>query len=208
MPSGDPRQRPGARGQPRPARGLTYIGLLVLLAMMGALLAVLGTQWQLRAQREREAELRFRGTQIREAIARYRDAQQPAALPASLDDLLSDARGSGAPRHHLRRRWTDPFTGQDDWVLLRDARGGLLGVHSRATHERLGDRGGTPPAAGQSLPRVSDWRFAIDPLPAPDPASTGAPAAAAGDAAPSADPALAPAHRSPPLPSTDEEPSP
>jgi type II secretory pathway pseudopilin PulG len=153
-------------------RGLTYLGLLVLLAVLGAGLAQLGTVWSTQAQRAREAELRFRGEQIREAIARYRGARQPAQWPPSLEALLDDRREGvpGAPRHHLRRLWTDPFTGQADWELLPPAGaapGGppsVAGVRSRSDRIRITD---AATAADNNVPRVSDWRFVHRSGPAP-----------------------------------------
>lgn len=141
------------------SRGLTWWGLLMVLALSGAALAALGRSWSLQVQREREAELRFRGEQIRDAIGRYRDARQPAAWPTRLEDLLQDGRGGfeGGPRHHLRRLWTDPFTGRPDWELLPapPPQGGFVGVRSRSEARRLSLQG----AAASADPRVSDWRF-------------------------------------------------
>jgi type II secretory pathway pseudopilin PulG len=158
-------------------RGWAYLGLLMLLALLGTALAEAGVVWRTLAQREREAELRFRGEQIREAIGRYRAATAQREWPPSLEALLEDRRG-GAVRHHLRRLWADPFTGAADWVLLppsatgqaREAREtrGIAGVQSRAAVPRLTDA--ATPAAG-SEPRVSDWRFvhtaAAQPIAAP-----------------------------------------
>jgi type II secretory pathway pseudopilin PulG len=157
MPSGSRR---------RGCSGLTWWGLLLVLAVSGAALATLGRQWSLQTQREREAELRFRGEQIRDAIGRYRSAQEPAAWPTSLDDLLADPRGGfeGGPRHHLRRRWTDPFTGRADWELLPapPPDSGFVGVRSRSPVRRLSR---LDAAATGDEPRVSDWRFVQAALP-------------------------------------------
>lgn len=167
MPTGEAMRRGRLRG------GFAYMGLLMLLALLGAALGEAGQVWRTQAQREREAELRFRGEQIRLAIVRYRAAVRPAAWPPTLEALLEDRRG-GRVRHHLRRLWTDPFTGAADWVLLPPpaAQGaaalpigpgapsapGVAGVRSRAEVARLGDP--ATPAAGAS-PRVSDWRFEV-----------------------------------------------
>ena len=129
-----PRRRPHLRAE----RGFTYVLLLFSVALMGAGLAALGTQWQVAAQREREAELLFRGLQIRDALQRYH-ALTPAGarpLPLALDELLVDQRAL-APRHHLRRLYADPFSGQADWALLRLADGGIVGVHSRSQRTAL-----------------------------------------------------------------------
>lgn len=175
MPTGKPRiARPDAAAPPkRPTRGFTYLLLLFGLALGGVGLARLGTQWQVAAQRERETELLFRGLQIRDALQRFQ-AQTPTgqpALPQQLDELLTDTRAP-EPRHHLRRLYADPFTGQPDWVLLRDATGGILGVHSRADRPAL-RRHGLPPGIhdGSSEVAVSQWRFAIVAAPAANPSA-------------------------------------
>ena len=128
--------------------------LLFGLAIGGAALATLGVQWQQAAQREREAELLFRGQQLREALQRFHD-QTPAgqqALPLTLQDLLSDPR-QAEPRHHLRRLYADPFTGAADWALLRTADGGITGVHSRSSRPLL-RRADLPAGVAASAPAV------------------------------------------------------
>lgn len=177
MPTGSPR---------RPARGFTYLGLLLILAVSGAALAALGSSWRVAAQRERERELLFRGEQIRAAVARFRQAQEPRQWPSTLEELVADGR-SNPPRHHLRRLFTDPFTGRADWVLLPAPAAtpgtarppGFAGVRSRADVPRLdlsgggggGGRGAGPTAGDGAThaPRVSDWTFVHADNPAPDP---------------------------------------
>jgi type II secretory pathway pseudopilin PulG len=118
------------------ARGFTYLGLLAALALGGAALAALGTQWAAAAQRERERELQFRGEQIRRALERYWAAEQPPQGPPTLQALVADPRAR-PPRHHLRRLYADPLTGRADWILLSDPAGrGLVGVASRAEGPR------------------------------------------------------------------------
>ncbi|MDH4393274.1 MAG: type II secretion system protein [Aquabacterium sp.] len=159
-----------------PPRGFTYLVLLFGLAIGGAGLAALGTQWQLAAQRERETELLFRGLQLRDALQRFHDQTpdgQPA-LPQTLEQLLTDARRP-APRHHLRQLYADPFTGQADWVLLRATDGGITGLHSSASRPLLrrhglpdgviaqapAQPGDSPPLAAALAARASDWHFSI-----------------------------------------------
>jgi type II secretory pathway pseudopilin PulG len=140
--------------QPMPqgmARGFTYLGLLLLIAVSGAGLAALGSQWSHQLQRERERELRFRGGEIQAAVARYRQVSGPGlprAWPQTLEDLLDDRR-SGEPRHHLRRLYADPFTGRADWRLLSAPPPrpgapalGFAGVRSRAPVQRLDEVSG------------------------------------------------------------------
>lgn len=176
MRSGEPERR-------TPQRGATYLLLLFVLAVAAAGMAALGEQWALAAQREREAELVFRGQQISQALADWRDLSPPGQLvqsraPLTLQALLVDERVS-PPRHHLRRLYADPFTGQPDWALLLDAEGRINGVASRSrrpAQRRVGVvlREG----ADDTRPTVGDWVF----MAATQAAPIAAPASAAASA--------------------------
>jgi type II secretory pathway pseudopilin PulG len=160
MQTGRPSLKRRRRTAPQRVRaaGFTYLGLLWLLAAAAAGLAVVGQSWTLAAQRERERELIFRGEQIRDAIDRYRKAiPTDSSWPESMDALLQDRR-DGEPRHHLRRRFEDPFGPAAGWGEIRNAAGGLIGVHSRATVQALG-AWKRDPAGPRASRRVSDWRF-------------------------------------------------
>jgi type II secretory pathway pseudopilin PulG len=117
------------RGQ----RGFTFLWLIFLLAVVAAGLAAIAQPLQLAVQREREAELMFRGDQIARALTSYWAATPGSArqLPTTLDDLLDDRRGP-RPLHHLRRLYADPFTGRADWVPVTTDDGRISGVHSRS----------------------------------------------------------------------------
>jgi type II secretory pathway pseudopilin PulG len=140
--------------------GFTLLGLLFLVAVLGAGLAVLGTVWKTVNQREKEAELLFVGDQYRRALASYHRLGPGAEkrYPKKLEDLLRDPRFPNTVRH-LRRLQPDPVTG-GDWVLLRDAEGGIQGVHSTST---------APPRKTAGFPReyaafegagsYADWVF-------------------------------------------------
>lgn len=151
-------------GRPGSPRGFTYLGLLFALALGGVALAAIGERWQLAAQREREAELLFRGSEIRVALERYAAATAAGAppQPQTLQDLVHDTRGP-APRHWLRRLYVDPFSGSADWRLLRNAEGGITGVASSAQRPALRRHGlpdGVTLAAEAPTPlRVGDWEF-------------------------------------------------
>ena len=66
-------------------RGFTYVLLLFIVAACGVAAATLGTRWQTQAQREREAELVFRGMQLQDALQRYHD-QTPDGQPRQMGD--------------------------------------------------------------------------------------------------------------------------
>jgi type II secretory pathway pseudopilin PulG len=157
------------------ARGFTYLAVLFLVAITAAGLAALGQSWSTAAQREREAELEFRGAAIARAIASYAKAtpNPPVQYPRALEDLLEDKRGM-KPRRHLRRLYVDPFTGAADWVLVPEVGqpGSFSGVRSSSEHPLL--RVSTPD--GSTIKLAKDRLFAArayegQPLLAPQGAS-------------------------------------
>lgn len=169
MPSGNRVQK---LRKPGSQQGMTYLLLLFILALGGAGMAALGERWELAAQREREAELHFRGGQFSQALASWRDTlaagREPA--PRRLEDLLTDERVS-PPVHHLRRFYADPFTGQADWELLRNPQGLIVAVASRSRKPALRRHGMELRAgANPAEPAVGDWLFAADPPEAAPPA--------------------------------------
>jgi len=141
-------------------RGFSYLGLLVLIAVMGVALAATGDLWLTASQREKEAQLLFVGDQFRQAIKRFR--QQPGAArryPMSLDDLLLDPRFPN-PHRYLRRIYVDPITGTTDWGLVRGPSGEIYGVFSRSEGQpikkanfRVAD------AAFEGRAQYSEWQF-------------------------------------------------
>ena len=88
--------------------GFTYVAFLVFVALSGAGLAAYGEFASHTAQREKEAELLFRGEQIRNAIASYYRKEQ--RYPQALAELLEDKRFP-MPVRHLRRLYRDPRSG-------------------------------------------------------------------------------------------------
>lgn len=127
--------------------GFTYLWLLLVVALMGTGLAVVGEMHQTAAQRDREKELLSIGRQFRAALVSYHDARRydrPAAAgpagfgpvdsrqrPASLEELLKDPRFPGVKRH-LRRVFVDPMTGKAEWGLVLE-NGRIAGIHSLST---------------------------------------------------------------------------
>jgi type II secretory pathway pseudopilin PulG len=150
-------------------RGFSYLLLLFALVLGGVLLAATGEHWQVLLQREREAELLFRGGEIRRALQSYHATAVDgvARYPETLADLLEDRR-EAPPQHHLRRLYLDPFTGAADWLLLRDADGRISGVHSRTRLPALRREGvpAAPSLTGETSAapegRVGDWWFVAE----------------------------------------------
>lgn len=121
----------------RDESGFTYLGLLFAIVIIGISLAVTGEVWSTASKREKEYELIFRGNEIRKAIGRYYE-QSPGAktYPRNIEDLIKDSRYPVAKRH-LRRFYTDPFTGKQDWDFIKTADNAIAGVKSKSEGEAL-----------------------------------------------------------------------
>ncbi len=146
--------------------GFSYIGVLLAVAIVGIAMTAANRYWSTIVQREREAELLFRGDQIRKAIQAYYDnppAGQEKRYPRAIDDLLRDPRYSQT-RRHLRRWYEDPLTGDIDWAIIRDAGGRIKGVHSTNTGQPL-KTGDFPKAYGafETAAAYTEWKFIYTP---------------------------------------------
>lgn len=190
MPTGDARPRAGAgpgaaSRRRRPVGGYTWPLLLFLLALTAAGLGAAADTWWAGAQAEREREWSWRGEQYARALDAWAAATPDGAVarPRTLEQLLIDDRLQPA-RHHLRRLYPDPWTGRADWLIVRAADGGIVGLRSRSP--RLRTRSDAPdspsaravsesparePPAGHGAltptdpRRVDAWWFAAGPLP-------------------------------------------
>ena len=144
--------------------GFTYLFVLMLIALIGMGLAAAGSLWRTDAQRAREVELLFIGSQYRQAIRSYYelDPAQPR-LPQRVDDLLEDRRRLEIVRH-LRRAYRDPFTG-GEFMLIRDPdTEGILGVASQSTAVPIKTAGFPPEYGGFSgTASYAEWRFVFKP---------------------------------------------
>ncbi|MBT9493349.1 MAG: type II secretion system protein [Paucibacter sp.] len=147
------------RAGPADNRGFTYLWLLFVVALGGVALATLGQRQQTVQQREREAELRFRGDAIAKAIGAYVRASPAGSnsLPQRLEDLVEDKR-SGKVQRHLRRLYTDPFTGRADWELIQGqlalqppAQDGAIDESEQLMHKKSAV-GAAPPGPSVNTP--------------------------------------------------------
>jgi len=139
--------------------GFTYLLALVAVTAVGIAAAATAEIWSTTRQREKEAELIWVGNQFRQAIGVYYE-RSPGAIkqyPHTLEDLLEDRRYISIQRY-LRRIYTDPLTGQADWIPIQGAGGGIAGIRSASTAStastinEIGQKG----AGG-------DWRFVYEP---------------------------------------------
>lgn len=155
--------------------GFTYLFVLMLVALIGMGLAAAGSLWHTESQREREADLLFIGDQYRQAIRNYYelDPAQPR-LPQSLDDLLEDNRRPDIVRH-LRRAYSDPFTGKPFALIHDPDTQGIIGVYSAAPGQPFKIAGfSAKDEAFSKAKSYAGWRFvvALPPRAAADPASS------------------------------------
>ena len=112
--------------------GVTYLFAMMLVVTMSIALMGVTQQWSVIMKRDREAELLFRGTRIKEAIERYvadhevQKATRPNRWPRTLEELTKKS-----PKRYLQAVYTDPITGKDfDLIKTGDE---LHGVRSTST---------------------------------------------------------------------------
>ena len=146
-------------------RGFTYIGLLIIVAVMGMGLATFGELYSRSAQREKERELLFVGNEYRQAIASYyQKSPGEKSYPKKLEDLLEDKRFP-MPVRHLRRLYPDPITGSNDWGLVEPTKGaGIVGVYSpsEASPVKSGNFSARD-ARFEGTEKYKDWVFSYSP---------------------------------------------
>jgi len=105
--------------------GFSYLFALFALVLVGLSLTGANAQWKTMMQREREAELLYRGDQYRRAIAAYYYGQAGMnQYPLRVQDLISDPRNH---KRYLRALYRDPISGKDFIsVLCRDRIQGVV----------------------------------------------------------------------------------
>jgi type II secretory pathway pseudopilin PulG len=115
--------------------GFTYLGLLILLAVIGVASTATLQVGSVLQRRAAEEELLEIGTEFRSALLSYADATpvgQPRS-PKTLKDLVKDPRYPSM-RHHLRKVYADPMTGKEEWGVVQGPDGGgIIGVYSLST---------------------------------------------------------------------------
>jgi len=156
------------------AAGFTYVGVLVLVAMVGMALALASELWHTVQKREKEQELLFIGNQFRRAIAMY--SAGGSGNLQRLEDLLQDPRTPGV-RRYLRKIYRDPMTGGTEWGLVKSGGNAITGVYSLSDEEPL-KRAGFSSADRdfEDKKKYSEWVFAPKPTQGASGATAPAPA--------------------------------
>ncbi|CAH0288779.1 hypothetical protein SRABI118_04007 [Massilia sp. Bi118] len=165
MVAAQPPFRPGRVG------GFTYVGLIVLVAIIGLVGAATLKADALLRRAAAEEELLEIGAAFSAALTSYAEATprgQPTQ-PPSLEELLKDPRVPGV-RRHLRKIFVDPITGKAEWgiVWLNKGTGingsggsGVLAVYSLSQARPL--KQANFDARFQNLENrehLADWKFA------------------------------------------------
>jgi type II secretory pathway pseudopilin PulG len=94
-------------------RGYTLVALMVGLTVMAILIAAVLPMASAESQRDKEAELIFRGFQYAEGIRNFR--RRYGRYPNTLKEMFEMR-----PRT-LRKLWKDPMTNSDKWGLITAA---------------------------------------------------------------------------------------
>ncbi|MES2365214.1 MAG: type II secretion system protein [Pseudomonadota bacterium] len=146
-------------------RGFTYLIVLFMVAIMGAVLAATAMVWHTVAQRDKEQELLFAGHAFRRAIGLYYERTPGTAkqYPKKLGDLLEDKRQVGLTRY-LRKIYIDPFTASKEWGLVPGPGGTIMGVYSRS--DAVPIKTGNFDKADQDFAgkgSYQDWQFVYAP---------------------------------------------
>jgi type II secretory pathway pseudopilin PulG len=150
--------------------GFTYVGLIVLVTIIGLVGAATLKADALLRRAAAEQELLEIGAAFSAALTSYAEATprgQPPR-PPSLEELLKDPRFPGT-RRHLRKIFVDPVTGKAEWGIVWlnkgggiDGKGsGVVAVYSLSQSKPL--KQANFDARFQNLEgreHISDWKFA------------------------------------------------
>ncbi|MDE2388421.1 MAG: hypothetical protein KGN35_04970 [Betaproteobacteria bacterium] len=103
----------------RAENGFVYLWALFAVVLAGIVMAGAGQVWQVKAQREKEAQLLYVGEEFRKAIMSYYNTGTKQ-FPETLEELLQDKRSPNIKRH-LRKIYTDPVTNTAEWGLIEES---------------------------------------------------------------------------------------
>ena len=142
-------RRSRAVGDARCEGGFILLAVLFLVALILITLAVAAPKIAQSIRRDRELELMHRGEQYKRAVKLY--YRKFGAYPSSIDQLVNTNQ-----IRFLRKRYTDPMTGKDDWKIIHQGEQhvkimGLFG-------QPIASSGG-PAAAGTSIAGIGQSGF-------------------------------------------------
>ncbi len=144
-------------------RGFTYIGVLIVMAVMLTAMGAASEVWHVVMQQEKEQELLFVGHQFRTAIAKYY-LQSGNKYPPTLEALVESDDPSGKKVHFLRKLYMDPITGNNQWGLIVGKGAGLAGIYSLSEDKPYKTAGFSDADRNlEGAEKYSDWKFVYIP---------------------------------------------
>lgn len=153
-------------GRPRES-GFAYVLLLAAVALISISASASITLGATMARRDAERELLQIGLEFRRALHTYAGVPVGAAAPLAargpraLEDLLKDPRVPGI-RRHLRQLYADPLTGRQEWGVIKDSAGFIVGVYSLADGQPIQREGFEPSLAGfERAQGYREWVFGL-----------------------------------------------
>jgi hypothetical protein len=141
--------------------GFAMAALLVAMAAMAIAMTVAMPVWRTTSQREKEAELVFRGEQYARALALFQ-RRFPGATPPDIDTLVN--------LRLLRKKYKDPMTGDDFQVL---GAGDALVQQAQAAQATVAAQASAAAARGQGTPGSSPTTAGIGSVGTSQSSSTG-----------------------------------
>ena len=147
-------------------RGFTLVGLAVIIAITGIVLATVARVHSTILKRDLAEELLFRGDEIKDAIDAY--FKTGNTYPRNFEELLKDPRGVN-PKRHLRKVYKDPVT-NGEWELIKDKAERIIGEKSKSEKEPLKkDNFPEEYKAFTGKTKYSEWEFISKPVTSPVP---------------------------------------
>jgi type II secretory pathway pseudopilin PulG len=160
-------------GQTQPSttqEGFAYVLLLIAVAVIGIVAGNSLSLGSLVSRHHAEQSLLAIGGEYEAALRSYSGIG--AALnapnsrgPRSLEDLLKDPR-SPSIRRHLRQVYADPLTGKEEWGLVKDSAGFIVGIYSMAEGQPIKRSGFEARQAHfEDAPNYRAWIFGLPEAP-------------------------------------------
>jgi type II secretory pathway pseudopilin PulG len=108
--------------------------LLVTLGVMAVMLTAAMPVWRHQAQREKEAELVFRGEQYARAVGLYQRKMGPGTIPPNIDTLVQ--------QKFLRKKYKDPMVPDGEFQIIPFGGAGPQAGQAGSTQQQPGRVGG------------------------------------------------------------------
>lgn len=143
----------------RQESGISYLMVMMAIAVMGLTMTMAARQWKAMVQRELESDLLAKGIEIQTALALYSaNAKAGRVMPGEVyPHTLADL--TRPPKPFLRKVYGDPV-GRGEWQVVRSPTGGIMGVRSKSQDRPIKQRN-FPLAVRhfEGKPTYFDWVF-------------------------------------------------